>query len=126
QPWRFVVVRNPELKQELARLTHYSRIIEKAPVATAVFLDTQASYQLLKDHQAVGACLQNILLAAHSLGLGAVWLGEILKNGPQVRQLLGLDDQYDLMAVVAFGHPQPKERSSSRLGLDDLVLKKCP
>ncbi|MBF0525953.1 MAG: nitroreductase family protein [Deltaproteobacteria bacterium] len=124
QPWRFVIVRNPELKQEMAGLTHYGRIIEKAPVVTAVFLDKQASYQLIKDHQAVGACLQNILLAAHSLGLGAVWLGEILKNGPQVCQILGLGDQYDLMAVVAFGHPQPKERSSTRLGLDELVLKR--
>lgn len=33
-----------------------------------------------KDVQSIGACIQNMLLAIHSTGLGGVWLGEILKN----------------------------------------------
>jgi len=41
----------------------------------------------------------------HALGLGAVWLGEILKNAEGVRQALDLPEELELMAVVALGWP---------------------
>jgi nitroreductase len=63
---------------------------------------------------AIGACNQNILLAVHSLGLGGVWLGEILKSKDEVRALLKAPEPYELMAVLAIGYPAPKERSSTR------------
>ena len=122
QPWRFVVVRGEAKRGELAGLTHYSRIIMSAPVCVAVFLDRESSYHEIKDAQAVGACLQNMLLAAHSLGLGAVWLGEILRNADGVRQALNLKTGLDLMAVVALGHPARRDQQSSRRPLEDLVL----
>jgi nitroreductase len=37
-------------------------------------------FDSVKDHQTAGACIQNMLLAAHELGLCAVWLGQILNN----------------------------------------------
>lgn len=124
QPWRFVVIRSMEKRTELARLTHYGRILEQAPVAIAVFADRQAMYHATKDYQAIGACLQNMLLAAHSLGLGAVWLGEILKNAEAVGKSLDLADHLELMAVLAIGHPEQAVREErSRKELAELVLK---
>jgi nitroreductase len=122
QPWRFVVVRGEEKRLELASFTKYRRIIENAPLAIAVFCDRQAMYNDTKDHQSMGACLQNMLLAAHALGLGAVWLGEILKSSSEVRDLLDLPDQMELMAVVAVGHPRDRGQSSSRRELKELIL----
>ena len=57
-----------------------------------------------KDVQAVGAYIQNMLLTIHFLGLGGIWLGEILKNKERVAELLGAGKDLELMAVVAFGH----------------------
>jgi nitroreductase len=71
----------------------------------------------------MGACIQNMLLAAHALGLGAVWLGEILKNAEGVRTLLGLPEQMELMAVVALGHPAGKSHTSTRKAVADVLLK---
>lgn len=71
----------------------------------------------------MGACLQNMLLAAHGLGLGAVWLGEILKNADAVRKLLGLSENLELMAVVAIGHPVIQKRTSSRKEISEMLLK---
>ena len=123
QPWRFVVVRDGEARRELAKLTKYQRIIENAPVSLAVFCDRDAMYNDMKDHQGIGACLQNMLLAAHALGLGAVWLGEIVNRGDEARNLLGLPEEMELMAVVAVGHPEGRSRTSKRKGLEALVLK---
>jgi nitroreductase len=124
QPWRFVTVRGKALKDELSALTRYRRIVASAPLLIAVFLDRDSVYHEMKDHQGIGACIQNMLLAAHGLGLGAVWLGEILKNAGEVRSLLGVPERYDLMAVIAVGHPaDTKGDRTPRLPLDQLLLK---
>jgi nitroreductase len=123
QPWRFAVVRDAEKKSGLARLTRYGRILEEAPVAIAVFTDRSAMYHEIKDYQAIGACLQNMLLAAHAMGLGAVWLGEVLKNAVQVRDLLELPENLELMAVIAVGHPKMTDQRSERKRAEELVVK---
>ncbi len=122
QPWRFVVACDRGKRSELAKLTRYSRILEDAPVAIAVFLDRSAMYNETKDHQAIGACLQNMLLAAHALGLGAVWLGEILKNSTAVARLLDVPESMELMAVVAVGHPASRDQRSERRETGELLL----
>ncbi len=124
QPWRFAIVKNKTMLFDLAQLTTYRHIIEKAPACIAVFADTKAMYHDVKDHQAIGACIQNMLLAAHALGLGAVWLGEILKNADEVRTLLELPEAMDLMAVLAVGHPADQgKKSSSRKEISGVLLK---
>ena len=88
QPWSFAVIKKPETKQALASLTHYGQILLSAPVLIAVFLDNAVTYDRTKDCQAVGACIQNMLLYIHSKGLGAVWLGEILRSKDKVAEVL--------------------------------------
>ncbi len=123
QPWRFVVVRDEVRRRELAKLTRYRQIIEGAPTALAVFCDQEATYNKVKDHQGIGACLQNMLLAAHALGLGAVWLGEILNRGDDVRKLLEVPEGLELMAVIAVGHPAGRDQLSNRKNLANLLVK---
>ena len=122
QPWRFAVITDAGLKKEISGLTHYSPIVLGAQVLIAVFLDTEKSYHREKDIQATGACLQNMLLEIHSLGLGAVWLGEIIKSSDQIRGLLGLGRELELVAVVALGHPDEKPKAVKRKALDELVV----
>ncbi len=124
QPWRFLVVRGDDPRREtLCAHTKYARILREAAFAVAVFLDREAAYDPVKDHQGIGACLQNMLLAAHALGLGAVWIGEIINQEPAVTRALGLDaDRYTLMAVVAAGHPA-RPGKSARRPLEELLLE---
>ncbi len=124
QPWRFLVVRAGDPRQAaLAGLTKYAHIVKRAPVLIAVFLAKAEIYSAKKDHQGAGACLQNMLLAAHSLGLGAVWLGEIVNQEPSVTESLGFSaEAYELQAVIALGRPE-QAGSSSRKPLADLLLE---
>ena len=88
QAWRFIIVQNHDTKEALSGLTHYGLIIKNAPVLIVVFLDSEHLYDRTKDVQSIGACIQNMLLAIHSLGLGGVWLGEILKKKEMVNKIL--------------------------------------
>lgn len=122
QPWRFVIVLDQGVKQEISTLTHYSRIIKNAAALIIVFLDSRASYSRQKDHQAIGACIQNMLLAAHSYGIGSCWLGEILKNSRQIQKVCAVKKEYEVQAVIALGYPAEKPRLR-RKPLDKLILK---
>jgi nitroreductase len=123
QPWRFVTIKNKETLQKLAQFTKYSHVIGKAAACIAVFVDKTAMYHEVKDHQSMGACIQNLLLASHGMGLGAVWLGEILKSAKEVRDLCGLSNDMELMAVVALGHPAGKGGRADRKPVEEVLLK---
>ena len=122
QPWKFAIIRDKDVKSQIADLTHYSKCVLSANVLIAVFLDNSLSYHKIKDAQAIGSCLQNMLLTIHDQGLGAVWLGEILKNGDKVRELVNGYDDLELMAVVALGYPAGDAGKGVRNELDQNIF----
>jgi nitroreductase len=119
QPWRFKVLRGAQ-KDSIAPYTTYGHTIKAAPVCIAVFFDEEAGYDRTKDMQSIGACIQNMLLAAHDLGLGAVWLGEILNQREKVEDQLEI--HYELMAVIALGHPAEEGGAPERIRLEELLI----
>jgi nitroreductase len=123
QPWRFALIQSKNVLKQLAMLTRYQHIIESAAACIAVFIDYNSSYDDVKDHLAVGACIQNMLLAIHSLGLGSVWMGELLKNSDKVRSLLELPEDIELLAVIAIGYPAHRDQESHRKDLSEILLK---
>lgn len=76
QPWQFVVVTDRDLLKQLAAALPYCRMANEAGVAIVVcgvksrFLEGEDSELWVQD---VSAASENILLAAHALGLGSVW-----------------------------------------------------
>jgi nitroreductase len=122
QPWRFALITDQELKEKLAGLTRYSAVLKGAAVLVLVFLDHDSSYDYVKDCQAIGASIQNLLLIVHSQGLGGVWVGEILKNKEKVPAMIDLPQRLELMAVVAIGHPAHRNQSSHRRPIEELIV----
>jgi nitroreductase len=122
QPWRFALITSHPLIDKISKLTHYSKVVLASRVLIPVFLETEKSYHREKDIQAIGACLQNMLLEAHSVGLGGVWLGEIIKSDRQIRELMGLSGSLELMAVLALGYPDEHLRPTKRKDLQELIV----
>ena len=123
QPWRFVIIKDLDVKEQVAQQTHYGHIVRDANALIAVYLSKDNMYDTVKDIQSAGACIQNILLAAEALELGAVWLGQILKNKSDVNKILELSDNFDLMAIVALGYPSHHNQKSKRKEVSELLLK---
>lgn len=88
QPWRFAIIQDSSIRDWLAELIPYAHIVSAAPVLIAVYLDQEKMYDRVKDHQAAGACIQNMLLAAHALGAGR---GQILANKDCVNEVAGAE-----------------------------------
>ena len=120
QPWKVCIVIHPTVKRMLSELTKYGGIIEEAYVNLVVFLDIERGYDRVKDVQAIGAFIQNLLLGVYAQeNLGAVWIGEILSRKEEVNQIFKFPiNKFELMGVVAIGvvdDARDKVRSKERI-----------
>lgn len=117
QPWEFVVVRDPEKLRELAHLTDYGRFIAQAPVCIVVLSKTTKYY--LEDGS---AATQNLLLAAHALGLGACWVaGDKKPYAEKVLALIGAPKDYKLISLVPLGYPGEAPQPAARRPLTEVL-----
>jgi nitroreductase len=114
QPWRFIVITARNAIEMLSSMTKYSDTVFSAPLLIAVFLDQKAVYDRTKDIQGIGACIQNMWLAAQAEGLGVCWNGEILRKRGAVERNLGLTSQHELMALLCIGRPAAGEHNETR------------
>lgn len=122
QPWRFIILKEKSFMEKIAPLTKYSGIITASDFCIAVFYNITAGYDRDKDLMAIGSCIQNMMLYAHSTGIGSVWLGEILKNKAKINELLKVEEGNEFMALVAFGYPD-EPATSSRHNISNMLLK---
>ena len=118
QPWRFVVIDDRELLDAVPEFHQYARMLKEAPLAILVCTDTalQSENVAVMWVQDCSAATENLLLAAHALGLGAVWLG-IYPGEERVqgmRELLGLPEEVTPFALVSIGHPAEEKPPAGR------------
>ncbi len=107
QPWRFLVIDDPALRDRIAELDIERGGYCKSPQLIVVCGDIGAMKWKMHWLADCAAALQNLLLAAHGLGLGAVWqeLYPYHERVAAVRRILGIPNTVYPMAVVSIGHP---------------------
>ena len=123
QPWRFVVVKDKKIKSRVASYSIYESWMKNASAFIIVYLDKQKSYNYKKDIQGIGATIENISLQATYMGFGSCWIGEILDNEYYVNTILGVPDNYELMAVLCIGYAKKEEKRTGRLEVKDIVYR---
>ncbi len=120
QPWHFVVTRRRETMERIMQAHPYSDMLAEAPVCIAVVaevaLERHAGYWV----QDCSAATMNILLSAHALGLGAVWLGvhPVADRKAAMKEILGLPDGVECLSLVAVGHPSETPGPADRYNPD--------
>jgi nitroreductase len=119
QPWRIVVVKSAEKRKQLAELAPQDDMIKTAPLTLAVLLDRTAGYDELKDAQAIGAMIENMLLAVHSLGLAACWMGKARDS--RMEEVIGAREHEDLMALIPVGYAASSPEDVDRLPLEEIA-----
>jgi len=113
QPWRFVVIDDRKVLDEIPRIHPHTTMVKEAPMAILVCGDTTLEKCQGFWVQDCSAAVQNLLLAAHALGLGAVWTGfyPLQDRVDGMQKLLGLPRHVIPLALVPVGHPdQPSGR----------------
>jgi len=124
QPWKFIVVKDPETRRKLAEiaLTITGVGIKEAPVTIVVAVDPKADpYHHVEDG---AAATQNMSLAAHGLGLGSFWVGVLEKgaSADRVKKLLGIPKSHRVISILPVGVPA-LTLTKTRKPLSEIVFK---
>ncbi len=112
QPWEFVVITERKTLSALAAETDHGQFIKDAPACIVVFCNDTKYY--LEDGC---AAVENILLAATALNLGACWVaGDKKKYAGQISSILQVPENLKLVALIPVGYPlqitEPREKRS--------------
>lgn len=126
QPWKVIVVRNASLRQQLAKAALGQSFVAEAPVVLAVCGDMDVAWRSYQQRgvqlyviQDTAAMAENMLLAAHSLGLGGCWVGAFREE--EVRRLLGLTENLRPLCLLPLGYPRGTARTVPKKPLDAIV-----
>ena len=107
RPWHFIVIDDPEILHAIPEFHPFSKMLYDAPLAILVCSDRKLETKRASWLQDCSAATENILLAAHAKGLGAVWLG-IFPDSDRVsgmQSLLEMPSDIRPVSLVAVGHP---------------------
>ncbi|TXT53311.1 MAG: NADPH-flavin oxidoreductase [Promethearchaeota archaeon] len=146
QSVEYIIIKDEGYREKLFSLVNWAgslpkeeRVPEKSrrPMAYIIVLvNTTIKKEAPHD---VGAAVENILLGAVNLGLGACWMGSIHRK--KIRELFGIDDKYKISHVISLGYPdekssiEPYERSFKywkdedgnmhvpKRSVDDIIVK---
>jgi nitroreductase len=127
-PWRFVVIRQQQTLARLAAVLPGGKMLSTAALAILVCGDLDAALErelsyLLQD---CSAAVENLLLAAHCLGLGACWVGvhPVPNSLRKVSELLGFPGNVIPIAAVALGHPGEQPEARTRFNKQSVRFEK--
>jgi nitroreductase len=150
QPWNFIVIRDDETKAKIAEyyLDSWNKsygLIKQAAMASPDTARTYASAEHLANHLAevpvliiatvnlsgvapvsppaasIYPAVQNLMLAARALGLGTTLTTFHRTHEAEVKQLLGVPEGVDTMALIPLGYPVGKFGPTNRIPTEKVV-----
>lgn len=121
QEWRFVAVRDPELRKQMQVATNNQPFVAQAPVILAACAGT--SYTMRCGQNAapidVAIALEHIALQAAAEGLGTCWIGSFYPD--QVRKILSIPDDVAVIELMTLGYPADQARAKTREPVERIV-----
>jgi nitroreductase len=142
RPWRFVVLTgksrealgevmaqslkkgNPDLPESALDIERAKPL--RAPVLIAVGVDKPSEPKALEIENvcAVAAAVENLLLAAHAEGLGAMWRTGPAARDPEVKKFLGFEPDQELLSFVYIGYSDMEAPTAERPSFEDRTVWK--
>jgi len=107
QPWQFIVTEDRARLDQIASIHPYASMAKEAPLAIVVCADLSAERYEGFWVQDCSAAVENLLLAAHASGLGAVWCGVHMNDAitASVREFFQIPEGINPLALLVIGHP---------------------
>ncbi len=116
QPWHFIVFRDKNTIREITTIHPNAGMLEGSPVAVLVCYDEKLQHDEGYGPVDCSAATQNILLAAHARGLGAVWVGVYPRKNriEALHRIFDLPENIRPFSIVSIGYPAEKRSFPDR------------
>ena len=110
QPWKFVVVKDPKIKEEFSVACKNQQFVAQASVVIAGCLKEAEAYKMSSSYDSgaldLGIAMTNMTLQAVNLGLGSCWIGAFYED--QVQKVLKIPEDIRVVALLTIGYPEEK------------------
>lgn len=122
QEWKFIIIRDEEIKQRLLPAVKGRKFVVEAPVIIAAcatessFIMPCGQYGYTVD---LSIAMSYMMLEAQELGLGTCWLGGFYED--MVKEILRIPDDVRVVAITPLGYPAEKPNAKSRKSLEEIV-----
>lgn len=126
QPWHFYIVKDTTLIKRIREESCRQAFIATAPVLFVVCADIAKTEERYKKRgrelyciQDTAAAIQNILLCAQSIGLGACWCGHFGEK--EISEILNLQDGMRPIAIIPIGYPDKETEKRERRPIEEIA-----
>lgn len=129
QPWKFVVINEKEVLDSLNQVHPHANLkTATAAIVVCGDMNLMISSEIPKEYwvQDCSAATENILLAAHGFGLGAVWCGvyPVEERINDVSKVLGLPKEIIPLNIITLGHPDEAPQPKNKFKQDNIHYNK--
>lgn len=126
RPWQFIVIKNKKTLEKVKDINPYAKMADQAKAAIMICGDTSLEKYKGFWVQDCSAATQNLLLAAHGLGIGSVWTGvyPIEERVKAFKQLLNLPENVIPISLNLLGYPVKVPKSPSRFEQEKIHFEK--
>ena len=126
QPWKFILVRDEELKQKMVSVCNHQGFLAEAPLVVVacgcnIHYNRGGYMRDLSMLVDVTIAFTHLILAARAEGLGTCWIGAF--DNEAVKKLLDIPEEVNVVAVTPLGYPKGKAFSEPgpRKSLEEVV-----
>ena len=125
QPWRFIVVRDEQMKSKLAAASNSQKFIAQAPIVIVACGIPDEAYQIVGGYMSshvidASIALDHMTLAAHANGLGTCWIAWFKEE--KVKEVLAIPEDVRVIALTPLGYPDETPDKTPRKNLEELVM----
>ena len=126
QPWHFYIIKNKKTITQIREQACKQAFVSSAPVVVVVCADIMRTKEIYKKRgvelyclQDTAAAIQNMLLCAQELGLGACWCGNFGEK--ELSAILNLTDEIRPVAVIPIGFPKKEAVKTERRPIEEIA-----
>jgi len=124
QPWKFIIVTDPDLKNQLAEASRRQLFIAQAPKILVACGYPEQSYQYQGNYMQswsidVTCALDHLMLQAQEEGLGTCWIGAFEET--EVKQILDIPENVKVLALTPLGFPAQSSRDRGRKSMEEIT-----
>ncbi|MCJ7507237.1 MAG: nitroreductase family protein [candidate division Zixibacteria bacterium] len=123
QDWKYVVVKDPKLRKEVAKACHNQMFIAEAPVAIvgcAIMPDFKLSSGQLAGPIDVTISMDHMTIQAVEEGLGTCWIGAF--DEEKVKKVLGIPDWVRIVEILPLGYPAVEGSFRGRKSFEEVFV----
>lgn len=141
QPWKFLIVKN-DIKNQIANIMlekeenseislerkiyncnssvkETTKIIKEAPILILVLKDYEENW-IIGDSLSIGGAIEHICLRATDVGLGSLWIRDIVYTQKEITKLVGYEDM-ELISAISIGYPNENPKQRPRKELNEVL-----